>query len=104
MRLIYTIRKIVTFPLLNALLLWGGCRIGSDQNLTNEQNSRGFAVKFLVGSDLAEFCEQAATKLNNSNPKLDSGEAFYLTCKAKGSGDVVNTILSLAKQYQGGTI
>ena len=96
--------KIVTLSWLSALLMLGGCRVGSDQNQSNNQNLQGFEVKFLVGSDLASFCEQAATKLNNSNPKLDSGEAFYLTCEAQGSGDVVNSILALAKQYQAGTI
>ena len=103
-RLIKNINKTIAFPFLAPLLVLSGCRLQTSQTPTNTDNQQGFEVKFLVGSDLAEFCEQAATSLNNSNPKLDSGEPFYLTCEAKGSGDVVNTILSFAKQYQAGTI
>jgi Ca-activated chloride channel family protein len=61
-------------------------------------------VKFLVGSALEEFCNQAATQLNQQKPKTDNGEAFYLTCEGKGSGDVVSTVISLAEQLKQGTL
>ena len=70
----------------------------------NSSNRTGFEVKFLVGSDLAQFCQQAATKLNATKPKTDSGENFYLICDAKGSGDVVQEILDLARLFQAGNI
>jgi Ca-activated chloride channel family protein len=65
---------------------------------------RGFEVKFLVGSALGEFCEAAATRFNQQNPQLDTGEAFYLSCEAVGSGDVVNTLLNLAGQFRSGSL
>ncbi|MGK7873010.1 MAG: extracellular solute-binding protein [Xenococcaceae cyanobacterium] len=91
--------RTIALPFLSALLLLGACN-----EKTSNQSLQGFEVKFLVGSDLAEFCKQAATKLNKSNPKLDGGQTFYLTCEAQGSGDVVQTILSLAQQQKAGTI
>ncbi len=57
-------------------------------------NGQGFEVKFLVGSDLAQFCQQAAAKFNQTQPKIKNGQNFYLTCEAKGSGDVVEDIKS----------
>ncbi len=78
-----------------------GDRIKS--NRTNS-NLQGLEIKFLVGSDLARFCQQAATRLNQTKPKTNSGQNFYLTCEAKGSGDVVQDVLSLAQQLQAGNI
>ncbi|MEM9510965.1 MAG: extracellular solute-binding protein [Cyanobacteria bacterium P01_E01_bin.35] len=66
--------------------------------------NQGFEVKFLVGSDLAQFCQQAATRLNQTRPKIDSGENYYLSCEAKGSGDVVQDVLNLAQQLKSGNI
>ena len=65
---------------------------------------QGFPVKFLVGSALEQFCNQAADQFNQTQPKLDNGTTFYLQCEAKGSGDVVQEMVTLAEQFQGGTI
>ena len=64
----------------------------------------GFEVKFLVGSALQEFCNQAAEQFNATKPKLENGKAFYLKCEAKGSGDVVAEMTSLSQQLKAGTI
>ncbi|MEL6580288.1 MAG: VWA domain-containing protein [Cyanobacteria bacterium J06621_12] len=58
----------------------------------------------MVGSDLAQFCDQAASRLNQTKPKITNGDRFYLSCEAKGSGDVVQEVLGLAQQLQGGSI
>ncbi len=88
-------RKIIVLTCLSAMFL-SSC---SSQNGISS-NRQGFEVKFLVGSDLAQFCQQAAAKLNQTQPKIKNGQNFYLTCEAKGSGDVVEDILSLVKQLQ----
>lgn len=64
----------------------------------------GFEVKLLVGSALGDFCNQAAERFNQQNPQLETGEAFYMTCEAEGSGDVVTRLVSLAEQFQAGTL
>lgn len=64
----------------------------------------GFEVKMLVGSALEEFCTQAATQFNQQSPKLDNGEAFYLSCQAEGSGDVVTQLVAAAEQVKAGTM
>jgi Ca-activated chloride channel family protein len=74
---------------------------GSDGQLSRGQ---GFEVKLLFGSALGEFCEQAIAQFNEQQPKLSSGEAFYASCEAVGSGDVVDTVLDLAQQFQQGTL
>lgn len=79
------------------LLLLTGCP-------AENQPQQGFEVKFLVGSALEKFCTQAAEQLNQQKPKLDNGTAFYLSCEAKGSGDVVTEVISLAQQLQAGTL
>lgn len=93
----YQWRAVVTAGLLSlstaACGVFGGG--GSD---------RGFEVKFLVGSALGDFCQQAATQFNQQNPKLDSGEAFHVSCEAIGSGDVVNRMLTLADQFKSGAL
>jgi Ca-activated chloride channel homolog len=76
---------------------------GDQTNQTNS-NLQGLEIKFLVGSDLARFCQQAATRLNQTKPKTSSGQNFSLTCEAKGSGDVVQDVLGLAQQLQAGNI
>ena len=90
-----------------SLLLLAGCKVEfGSENDTNSNNGelKGIEIKFLAGSDLAEFCRQAAQRLNRTQPKLDNGEAYYLTCDPKGSGDVVNEVINLAKQLQKGSI
>ncbi|MEM1369713.1 MAG: VWA domain-containing protein [Cyanobacteria bacterium P01_H01_bin.15] len=75
------------------VLLLSACGTGSD-------TQQGKEIRFLVGSDLGEFCKAAAEKLNQTKPKLSDGEPYFLSCEAKGSGDVVNDVLSLAQQLQ----
>lgn len=61
-------------------------------------------IKALVGSALGDFCQQAATQFNQSNPQLKNGEGISVTCEAEGSGDVVNRVVNLSTQLQSGTI
>jgi len=68
------------------------------------QQPQGLEVKFLVGSALQQFCEQAATQFNQTQPKLENNQPFVLKCEAKGSGDVVTSLASLATQFKNGTI
>ncbi|MEL7244001.1 MAG: VWA domain-containing protein [Cyanobacteria bacterium J06573_2] len=70
----------------------------------NGNSQEGFEVKFLVGSALKEFCNQAAEQFNATKPKLENGKAFYLNCEAKGSGDVVKEMTSLSNQLKTGTL
>ena len=79
------------------------CSTQGDLTTRNGSN-RGLEVKFLVGSDLAQFCDSAADRLNQTNPKTDSGQNFYLSCEAKGSGDVVNDVLTSASGLQSGNV
>ena len=69
-----------------------------------ETQQQGIEVKFLVGSALKEFCTQAAQQFNQTNPKLDNGQAISLSCTAKGSGDIVTTTTNLAQQLKTGNI
>ncbi len=68
------------------------------------QSGPGFPVKFLVGSALKQFCNEAANQFNQTKPKLDNGKRFYLQCEAKGSGDIVAEVVSLTQQLKAGTI
>jgi Ca-activated chloride channel family protein len=92
--------------LMTSLMLFlGACSEGNNNNLnTNNNLNQGIPIKFLAGSDLKDFCEQTAQKLNQSKPKLSNGETFYLTCDTKGSGDVITEIINLAQQLSSGTI
>lgn len=87
-------------------LLIGACGgVGSDGSTQNGgPKPEGFEVKMLVGSALGEFCNRAADTFNQQKPKLESGEAFYLSCQAEGSGDVVNRVVTLAQQFKSGTV
>lgn len=66
--------------------------------------NQGFELNVLVGSALHDFCEETATQFNAQNPELEDGEAFYITCDAAGSGDVVTQVLTHAQQLQSGTL
>jgi Ca-activated chloride channel homolog len=77
-----------------------GCTLGSKV----ASPPSGFEVKMVVGSALESFCNQAANQLNQQQPKLNNGKAYYLTCEAQGSGDVVTTLVSLANQLKKGTV
>ena len=70
----------------------------------NPNSQQSFEVKFLVGSALEQFCQQAAEQLNQQQPKLDNGQRFHLTCEAKGSGDIVSEVVSYLQQLQNGTL
>jgi len=92
-----------SFPRFSAalsLLFLGACTSGVSSSSTLE----GFEVKFLVGSALKQYCTQSADQLNRTQPKLDNGKAYYLSCEVKGSGDVVTTITSLAQQLKAGNL
>ena len=69
-------------------------------------NSRGpeFQINFRVGSALAEFCQRAAERFNQQRFPLETGETISLTCEAQGSGDVVETVIALAQQFQAGAL
>ncbi|WP_110985080.1 extracellular solute-binding protein [Acaryochloris thomasi] len=84
-------------------LLVGACAPSSDVS-DGGSSGRGFPVKMLLGSALGEFCDQAATQFNQTQPKLSNGEAFHLACEAQGSGDVVNTLVTQAAQFQSGAL
>jgi Ca-activated chloride channel family protein len=88
------------------LLLLSACSSGTEvkDNPSSPQNLPGFEVKFLVGSALGDFCQQAATQFNNQQPKLENGKAFHLSCVAQGSGDVVAAVLAQARQLKAGTL
>ncbi len=92
-----------SFPCFSAalsLLFLGACT----SEVSSSSTLEGFEVKFLVGSALKQYCTQAADQLNRSQPKLDNGKAYYLSCEVKGSGDVVTTITSLAQQLKAGNL
>jgi Ca-activated chloride channel family protein len=76
-----------------------------NSKLSSVVNSKPeFKVKFLVGSALAEFCQQAAQQFNQQQPKLENGQRFYLSCDSKGSGDIVSEIVSYTQQLQTGSL
>ena len=92
-----------SFPRFSAalsLLFLGACTSG----VSSSSTLKGFEVKFLVGSALKQYCTQSADQLNRTQPKLDNGKAYYLSCEVKGSGDVVTTITSLAQQLKAGNL
>lgn len=90
---------------LGFVLLGAGCA-GSPEpsNPTQQAQFPGFEVKFLVGSALGQFCQQAAAQYNAQSPKLADGKAFYLTCVAQGSGDVVTELVGRSQQLKAGTL
>jgi Ca-activated chloride channel homolog len=84
----------------SACLLITAC----NNNSTSEDNFTGLKIKLLVGSALGDFCNQAAKNFNATQPKLDNGTAFQVSCEALGSGDVVTEVVALADQLQKGTV
>ena len=93
--------RVISSSLVGALLL-ASCGGGNSSSDTPSRS--GLEVKLLVGSALHDFCDQAAEQFNQTNPKLASGDAFYMSCEAAGSGDVVERVVNLAQQLQQGTI
>ena len=97
--------KKITPWLIAPILFLTGCNVNnSTVNNSNNNQGDGIPIKFLAGSDLGEFCRQIAQRLNATKPKLNNGQSFYLTCDAKGSGDVINEVLSLSQQLSKGNI
>ncbi|MEB3358256.1 MAG: VWA domain-containing protein [Synechococcales bacterium] len=100
---------MVRFAVLLGALTLGACggnagTPGADDSANGNSPVRGFEVKLLLGSALGHFCDEAIAPFNQQQPKLESGEEFYVTCEALGSGDVVSTVVGLAEQLQAGTI
>lgn len=86
-------------------LLLTACTGTSDGGGDSPQVKRdGFEVKALVGSALGDFCTQAAEKFNQQQPKLADGKQFYVTCEAKGSGDVATSLIALAQRLKAGSL
>ena len=75
-----------------------------DNEPPSGERQQGFEIKVLFGSALGHFCDEAMSRFNQQNPSLESGDRFYVTCEAVGSGDVVATVETLAQQLQSGTI
>lgn len=83
-----------------SILLLTACSGGND----NPDNFNGLKIKLLVGSALGDFCNQAITKFNATQPKLDNGTAFQASCEIMGSGDIVTRLVSLSQQLKAGTL
>jgi Ca-activated chloride channel homolog len=101
------VARLLRLLLLGSLFLFTACAaetISDNPPDPAAPAGNGFEVKMLVGSALDEFCQQAATQFNQRQPKLTDGQAFYLSCKAEGSGDVVNTLTTLAGRLQSGSL
>lgn len=87
-----------------SILLLTACG-GTGNNFTNNLNNfKGLKIKFLVGSALGKFCEQAAQDFNATQPQLDDGKAFRVECEAAGSGDVVSKLVNLATEFKNGIL
>lgn len=101
-------QKLPAFlTLLLGLTLVAGCGSNPSNDSSNSQpqaSYSGLEVKFLVGSALKHFCQEAATQFNQQKPQLENGQAYYLSCEAAGSGDVVNKVVTLGQQLKTGTI
>ncbi|MDE5081833.1 MAG: VWA domain-containing protein [Trichodesmium sp. St18_bin1] len=94
----------INWPKINLIPTLGVLFLGACAQPNNTLSSSGVEVKFLVGSALEKFCNQAATKLDQQQPLLDNGTPFSLKCEAKGSGDVVTEIVSLSQNLKSGAI
>ncbi|QSJ17034.1 VWA domain-containing protein [Nostoc sp. UHCC 0702] len=98
--MIFKGRFLITRLAVFGMLLLTACNSGSNST----DNFTGLKVKVLVGSALGDFCKQAATNFNATQPQLDNGTAFRVECEAVGSGDVVTQTVSLATQLKNGTL
>lgn len=93
-------KKIISFFCASLVINLASCVFVPEQ----ANNNQGIPIKFLAGSDLKQFCEASAEKLNATNPQLSNGERYYLLCDTKGSGDVFQEVVSLAQQLVNGSI
>ena len=76
--------KIAYIATVISVLLLTACA-GTGNNPTNNlDNFNGLKIKFLVGSALGKFCNQAAENFNTTKPQLENGKAFRVECEAAG--------------------
>ena len=87
-----------------SILFVTGCDDVRNNSTNNLDNFNGLKIKFLVGSALGKFCEQAAQDFNATKPQLDDGKVFRVECEAAGSGDVVSKLVNKATQFKNGTL
>ena len=62
----------------------------------------GVEVTALVGSALADVCNQAADLVAQESLKLSDGTVIGLNCRAMGSGDVVTEMVETARAVKAG--
>jgi Ca-activated chloride channel family protein len=103
MQILKSFTSIARLVAVFSILLLTACE-NTSSNRQSDNNFTGLTVKLLVGSALSDFCQQASQNFNATQPKLDNGTAFRVTCEAKGSGDVVTDLVSLATQFKNGTL
>ena len=96
--------KIAYIATVISVLLLTACAGTGDNPTNNLDNFNGLKIKFLVGSALGKFCNQAAENFNRTKPQLENGKAFRVECEAAGSGDVVSKLITLATQFKNGTL
>ncbi|MGA1282533.1 MAG: extracellular solute-binding protein [Prochlorothrix sp.] len=96
--------KSATLLLAGTALFSGACSKPFPGDNASNSGATGFELTFQVGSALGPLCTQAAQQFNATQPKLSSGEAFYLSCDEQGSGDLVQSIFNAAQQFQNGTL
>ncbi|MEO0684028.1 MAG: VWA domain-containing protein, partial [Cyanobacteria bacterium J06649_11] len=97
-------RSVVYIATFVSVLLLVACDGAGNNSINNLDNFNGLKIKFLVGSALGKFCNQAAEDFNATNPRLDNGTAFRVECEAAGSGDVVTKLITLATEFKNGTV
>ena len=102
--MIFKCRRLVAYVAIVSILLLTACDGEGNNSTNNLDNFNGLKIKFLVGSALEKFCEQAAQDFNATKPQLDDGKAFRVECEAAGSGDVVSKLVTLATQFKDGTL
>ena len=85
-------------------VVFGALFLGSCSGIGGTSRGPELAVDFRVGSALAEFCQRAAAQFNQQRVQLETGETIALSCDAQGSGDVVETVISQAQQFQSGSL
>lgn len=81
-----------------SILALVACRGNFTRNLSQLQ------VKVLVGSALADFCQQTAENFHATQPRLENGRVLQVQCEAKGSGEIVTELVSLATKLQNGKL
>ena len=84
--------------------LLGACGGSRPVDPASGGSPSGLEIKLLFGSALGQFCEEAIANFNATNPALADGSAFFATCEAAGSGDVVSRITDIAQGLQAGTV